>query len=98
MEAFRAEFAAFLDARLPVEADVRERSRSSAHVPDWARRWQCTLFDHGWLLPGQPPGPGSGGRNAGLPQSRSRQIVAPAEKPAAFREKAEAAVAAASRG
>ncbi|MER5429995.1 acyl-CoA dehydrogenase family protein [Streptomyces sp. NPDC002588] len=64
--AFRTEFAAFLDARLPAEAEAAERSRSSAHVPDWARRWQRTLFEHGWLLPGQPPE--YGGRNATPPQ------------------------------
>ena len=64
--AFRAEFSVFLDAHLPAEAEARERSRSSAHVPDWARRWQRTLFDHGWLLPGQPPE--YGGRDATLPQ------------------------------
>ncbi|MER6957142.1 acyl-CoA dehydrogenase family protein [Streptomyces sp. NPDC000618] len=64
--AFRAEFAAFLDDRLPTEAQARTRSRSSADVPDWARDWQRTLFDHGWLLPGQPPE--YGGRNATLPQ------------------------------
>ncbi|MFJ9564051.1 acyl-CoA dehydrogenase family protein [Streptomyces fuscichromogenes] len=66
VEAFRAEFAAFLDAHLPAEAEARERSRSSAHVPDWARRWQRTLFDEGWLLPGQPAE--FGGRDATLPQ------------------------------
>ncbi|MGW1782489.1 acyl-CoA dehydrogenase family protein [Streptomyces sp. NPDC002143] len=64
--AFRAEFAAFLDDRLPTEAQARTRSRSSADVPDWARDWQRTLFDHGWLLPGRPPE--YGGRNATLPQ------------------------------
>ncbi|MER7186517.1 acyl-CoA dehydrogenase family protein [Streptomyces hyaluromycini] len=63
---FRAEFSAFLDASLPAEGDARDRSRSSAHVPDWARRWQRTLFDAGWLLPGQPPE--FGGRGATLPQ------------------------------
>ncbi|MDX3240834.1 acyl-CoA dehydrogenase family protein [Streptomyces sp. ME18-1-4] len=66
VEEFRAQFAAFLDAHLPEEADARERAGSSAHVPAWARRWQRTLFDAGWLLPGQPPE--YGGRNAGLPQ------------------------------
>ena len=66
VEAFRAEFSAFLDAQLPSQAEARERSRSSAHVPDWARRWQRTLFDAGWLLPGRPPE--YGGRNATLPQ------------------------------
>ena len=66
VEEFRADFAAFLDAHLPEEAEARERAGSSAHVPAWARRWQRTLFDAGWLLPGQPPE--YGGRNAGLPQ------------------------------
>ncbi|MFI1212980.1 acyl-CoA dehydrogenase family protein [Streptomyces sp. NPDC020802] len=66
VEAFRAEFSAFLAAHLPAEAEARERSRSSAHVPGWARRWQRALFDAGWLLPGQPPE--YGGRNATLPQ------------------------------
>ena len=36
--------------------------RSSAHIPDWARRWQRLLFDSGWLVPGWPPE--YGGRNA----------------------------------
>ena len=31
-------------------------------IPDWARTWQATLFDHGWLVPGYPPE--LGGRNA----------------------------------
>ncbi|MFD8810480.1 acyl-CoA dehydrogenase family protein [Streptomyces sp. NPDC059627] len=63
---FRAEFSAFLDANLPAEGAARTRSRSSAHVPDGARRWQRTLFDAGWLLPGQPPE--FGGRGATPPQ------------------------------
>lgn len=66
VEAFRAEFVAFLDAHLPQEADAAERSRSTAHVPQWARRWQRLQFDHGWLLPGNPPE--FGGRNAGVLQ------------------------------
>ncbi|MEU9242665.1 acyl-CoA dehydrogenase family protein [Streptomyces sp. NPDC048385] len=66
VEEFRARFAAFLDTHLPSEAQARERSRSSAHVPDWARSWQRTLFDEGWLLPGQPPA--YGGQGATLPQ------------------------------
>ncbi|UGQ12756.1 acyl-CoA dehydrogenase family protein [Yinghuangia sp. ASG 101] len=64
IEEFRAEFAAFLDANLPPEAEAAERSRSSAHIPEWARRWQRLLFDEGWLLPGNPPE--FGGRNAGV--------------------------------
>ncbi|MFI9412488.1 acyl-CoA dehydrogenase family protein [Nocardia gamkensis] len=62
VEAFRAEFVAFLTAHLPSEAEATERSLSSAHVPEWARRWQRLLFDNGWLLPANPPE--FGGRNA----------------------------------
>jgi alkylation response protein AidB-like acyl-CoA dehydrogenase len=65
VEAFRAEFIAFLDEHLPAEAEAAaERSRSSSHVPEWSRRWQRLQFDHGWLLPGNPPE--FGGRNAGV--------------------------------
>jgi alkylation response protein AidB-like acyl-CoA dehydrogenase len=64
VEAFRAEFVAFLDEHMPSEAECAERSRSSSHLPDWARRWQRLLFDNGWLLPGNPPE--FGGRNATL--------------------------------
>jgi alkylation response protein AidB-like acyl-CoA dehydrogenase len=66
VEAFRAEFVAFLDAHLPSEAEAVERPRSSSHIPEWARRWQRLLFDSGWLLPGNPPE--FGGRNATLLQ------------------------------
>jgi alkylation response protein AidB-like acyl-CoA dehydrogenase len=65
VEAFRAEFIDFLDAHLPAEAEAEtERSRSTSHVPEWSRRWQRLQFDHGWLLPGNPPE--FGGRNAGI--------------------------------
>ncbi|MEU9288582.1 acyl-CoA dehydrogenase family protein [Streptomyces sp. NPDC048275] len=66
VEEFRAEFAAFLDAHLPSPAQALTASQSSADVPAWARRWQRTLFDAGWLLPGNPPE--YGGRDATLPQ------------------------------
>jgi alkylation response protein AidB-like acyl-CoA dehydrogenase len=66
VEAFRAEFLAFLDAHLPAEAEAVERPRSSSNIPEWARRWQRLLFDSGWLLPGNPPE--FGGRNATLLQ------------------------------
>lgn len=67
VEAFRAEFSRFLDEHLPSEAQAAaERSRSTAHVPEWARRWQRLQFEHGWLLPGNPPE--FGGRNAGVLQ------------------------------
>jgi alkylation response protein AidB-like acyl-CoA dehydrogenase len=66
VEAFREEFAAFLDENLPPDAAALERSRSSSHVRGWARNWQRMMFDSGWLLPGYPPG--FGGRNATLLQ------------------------------
>ena len=66
VEAFRAEFAAFLDNHLPSEAETLERPRSVSHMPAWARRWQRLLFENGWLLPGQPPE--FGGRNATILQ------------------------------
>ena len=66
VEEFRAEFSAFLDAHLPSEAEAVTRPRSSADIPEWARRWQRTLFDAGWLLPANPPE--YGGRNATLQQ------------------------------
>ena len=71
VEKFRAEFAAFLDEHLPTPAEATDRSRSSSHIPEWARRWQQTLFDAGWLLPGQPPE--YGGRNATLEQVLAQQ-------------------------
>lgn len=67
VEAFRAEFIAFLDERLPAEADAAaERSRSTSHVLEWSRRWQRLQFDYGWLLPGNLPE--FGGRNADILQ------------------------------
>ena len=66
VEKFRAEFAAFLDANVPAEAEAVPRSASSSDVPPWARQWQRTLFDAGWLLPGQPAE--YSGRPATLPQ------------------------------
>ncbi|GAB2659006.1 acyl-CoA dehydrogenase family protein [Nocardia goodfellowii] len=66
VEAFRAEFVAFLTEHLPDPAAVAQRSRSSADVPPWARQWQRLLFDNGWLLPGNPPE--FGGRDATLLQ------------------------------
>jgi alkylation response protein AidB-like acyl-CoA dehydrogenase len=61
-EAFRAELSAWLDEHAPPESVADEIPRSSAHVPEWARGWQRTLFDAGWLVPGNPPE--YGGRNA----------------------------------
>ena len=61
-EAFRADLGAWLDANAPSAEESAEPKRSSAHLPDWARRWQRRLFDAGWLVPGWPPE--LGGRNA----------------------------------
>ena len=61
-EAFRAELDAWLDEHQPSEQRFREPKQSSAHMPEWARSWQRTLFDAGWLVPGWPPE--LGGRNA----------------------------------
>lgn len=65
-EEFRREFVAWLDDNAPDPAETTVRSRSSADVPEWARRWQRTMFDAGWLVPGNPPE--YGGREATLLQ------------------------------
>ncbi|OBB19965.1 acyl-CoA dehydrogenase family protein [Mycolicibacterium elephantis] len=72
VEAFRAEFNAFLDEHLPSDAEALARSHSSSDVPDWARTWQRLMFDNGWLLPGYPPE--FGGRNATLLQQYVHQL------------------------
>jgi 3-oxochol-4-en-24-oyl-CoA dehydrogenase len=72
VEAFRAEFVAFLDQHLPPEAEALDRSWSSSHVPDWARRWQRLMFDSGWLVPGNPAE--FGGRNATILQQYAYQL------------------------
>ena len=61
-EAFRAELREWMEAHLPSVEERHERVVSSAHIPEWARRWQRALFDAGWLVPGWPPA--YGGRNA----------------------------------
>ena len=69
-EAFRAELATFLDANAPPEArghDFPQGDEEGGGIPDWARAWQATLFDHGWLVPGYPPE--LGGRNCTPVQS-----------------------------
>lgn len=67
--AFRDELVAFLEAHAPEEAlagyEMMDHGSSDAGpeiVPEWSRRWQATLFDHGWMIPGYPPE--HGGRNA----------------------------------
>ena len=61
-EAFRAELVAWLEEHQPSAERLREPKQSSADMPPWAREWQRTLFDAGWLVPGWPPE--LGGRNA----------------------------------
>jgi alkylation response protein AidB-like acyl-CoA dehydrogenase len=61
-EAFRTDVREWFEANLPPAEERSEKIRSSAHIPDWARRWQRKLFDNGWLVPGWPPE--HGGRNA----------------------------------
>jgi alkylation response protein AidB-like acyl-CoA dehydrogenase len=68
-EAFRADLVAFLDEHAPPETRTRRDFASDARgehpdelIPQWARDWQATLFDHGWMIPGYPPE--LGGRNA----------------------------------
>ena len=63
-EAFRQEFSAWLDEHSPPAELTATRSRSSADIPGWARRWQLDMFEAGWLVPGNPPE--FGGRNATL--------------------------------
>jgi len=70
--AFRDELLAFLDEHAPPEAlqglDMVDHGAGDGPdtqdeiVPEWSRRWQATLFDHGWMIPGYPPE--YGGRNA----------------------------------
>jgi alkylation response protein AidB-like acyl-CoA dehydrogenase len=69
-EEFRAELRDFIAEHCPPEA-LKGRDEVSANVadengimviPDWAREWQATLFDHGWMIPSYPPE--LGGRNA----------------------------------
>ena len=63
VEAFRAEFVAWLGANRPDPDEMhRDPALSSGHVPAWAREWAQRLFDAGWLVPGWPPE--RGGRNA----------------------------------
>jgi alkylation response protein AidB-like acyl-CoA dehydrogenase len=61
-EAFRSELVGWLETNAPDRALMEAPRLSSAHLPDWARKWQRTLFDAGWLVPGWPPE--YGGRNA----------------------------------
>ena len=66
VEEFRRELIAFLDEHAPPEASSRKDFMGGGHdddiIPAWARAWQATLFDHGWMIPAYPPE--RGGRNA----------------------------------
>jgi alkylation response protein AidB-like acyl-CoA dehydrogenase len=62
-EQFRRDLIAWLDEHAPAPDVMNRRKQSSADLPKWARQWQRTLFEHGWLVPGWPPE--LGGRNAG---------------------------------
>ena len=53
-EAIRAEFGAWLDANSPGPEAELERATCTTDTPQWARDFQCRMFDAGWLLPGQP--------------------------------------------
>ncbi|HEX5944814.1 MAG TPA: acyl-CoA dehydrogenase family protein [Acidimicrobiales bacterium] len=59
---FRADLAAWLDDNQPAADRASEPPRSPGHIPGWARDWQATLFDAGWLVPRWPPE--LGGRDA----------------------------------
>jgi alkylation response protein AidB-like acyl-CoA dehydrogenase len=61
-EQFRRDLIAWLDEYAPAADVMAQPKRSSADMPEWARLWQRTLFEHGWLVPGWPPE--LGGRNA----------------------------------
>ena len=61
-EAFRREFVGWLEAHAPAAEVLAQPKRSSADLPEWARAWQQTLFDAGWLVPGWARE--LGGRNA----------------------------------
>src|ERR1700716_1615109 len=71
VDEFRAELVDFLEEHAPPEAKALKNSGTlsdsgdedgASIIPDWARRWQATLFDHGWMVPGDPPQ--LGGRDA----------------------------------
>jgi alkylation response protein AidB-like acyl-CoA dehydrogenase len=65
-EAFRSELVVWLEANAPGRDLLDAPRLSSAHLPDWARTWQRTLFDAGWLVPGWSPE--YGGRHASATQ------------------------------
>src|SRR3954471_18535166 len=65
-EAFRAELCEWLERNPPPtpEEEAADPSRSSADQRPWSIRWQRTLFDAGYLVPGWPPELGGCNANA----------------------------------
>ncbi|HEX9681686.1 MAG TPA: acyl-CoA dehydrogenase family protein [Acidimicrobiales bacterium] len=64
VDQFRREFVSWLEENRPTDEEIAvDPPRSSADIPEWARRWTRRMFDAGWLVPGWPPE--RGGRNAG---------------------------------
>lgn len=61
-EAFRRELIAFLDKHCPPEAKKcrdfigsdEADENGILQIPQWAKQWQATLFDHGWMIPAYP--------------------------------------------
>ena len=75
-EEFRQELRTFLATHAPPEArldrdwiggDDDVDADGTMVIPDWARTWQATLFDHGWMIPSYPPE--LGGRNCSALQT-----------------------------
>jgi alkylation response protein AidB-like acyl-CoA dehydrogenase len=55
-EAFRGELLAWLEENPPpLEEEKADPRRSSADLRPWAVKWQRTLFEAGYLVPGWPP-------------------------------------------
>ena len=66
-ERFRDELIGWLDENPPpIDEEAADPPSSSADKRPWAVRWQRTLFDAGYLVPGWPPE--YGGRNANAVQ------------------------------
>jgi alkylation response protein AidB-like acyl-CoA dehydrogenase len=63
---YRAELVAFLDEHAPQLPALWGAGAGWDEIPEWGRRWQATLFDHGWLVPENPPE--FGGRHASREQ------------------------------
>ena len=56
VESFRQELLTWLDENRPSQEEMAaDPAVSTAHAPEWARRWTRRLFDAGWLVPGWPP-------------------------------------------